>query len=124
VPVDLALGGSYEGCFDGYNWTYTPPADNITVCADSNDTVVETDESNNCLTEIWTCGDVDGRDGVTIGDGIQVAMSIVYGTDKYPIENPWAADVDCKDGITIGDGIQIAMSIVYGTEKYPLECCS
>jgi hypothetical protein len=69
------------------------------------------------------CGDVDGQDGVTIGDGIQIAMSIVYGTDDYPLENPWAADVDCQDGVTIGDGIQIAMSIVYGTEKYPLECC-
>ena len=69
------------------------------------------------------CGDVDGQDGVTIGDGIQVAMSIVYGTDDYPLADPWAADVDCQDGITIGDGIQIAMSIVYGTDDYPLECC-
>jgi hypothetical protein len=60
---------------------------------------------------------------VTIGDGIQVAMSIVYGTDDYPLADPWAADVDCKDDVTIGDGIQIAMSIVYGTDDYPLGCC-
>ena len=123
VPVELAPDASYEGCFDSYVWSYTQPEDNITVCADSNDVVVEIDESNNCLTKVWACGDVDGQDGVTIGDGIQVAMSIVYGTEKYPIENPWAADVDCQDGVTIGDGIQIAMSIVYGTDKYPLECC-
>ena len=69
------------------------------------------------------CGDVDCQDGVTIGDGIQIAMSIVYGTDDYPLADPWAADVDCADGITIGDGIQIAMSIVYGEDKYPLGCC-
>ena len=69
------------------------------------------------------CGDVDGQDGVTIGDGIQVAMNIVYGTDDYPLADPWAADVDCQDGVTIGDGIQIAMSIVYGTDDYPLGCC-
>jgi hypothetical protein len=69
------------------------------------------------------CGDVDGKNGITIGDGIQVAMSAIYGTDKYPLTNPWAADVDCKNGVTIGDGIQIAMSAIYGTDKYPLECC-
>ena len=80
---------------------------------------------NNANVEVTKgiCGDVDGRDGVTIGDGIQVAMSIVYGTDDYPLADPWAADVDCKDGVTIGDGIQIAMSIVYGTDDYPLGCC-
>ena len=73
--------------------------------------------------QLGLCGDVDCKDGVTIGDGIQIAMSIVYGTDDYPLADPWAADVDCKDGVTIGDGIQIAMSIVYGTDDYPLECC-
>ena len=82
-------------------------------------------EINNGSVEVrkGICGDVDGMDGVTIGDGIQVAMSIVYGTDDYPLADPWAADVDCKDDVTIGDGIQIAMSIVYGTDDYPLGCC-
>ena len=80
-------------------------------------------EQNLTVGLVGICGDVDGQDGVTIGDGIQVAMSIVYGTDDYPLENAWAADVDCQDGVTIGDGIQIAMSIVYGTDDYPLECC-
>ena len=70
-----------------------------------------------------TCGDVDGQNGVTIGDGIQVAMSAIYGTEDYPLANPGAADVDCANGITIGDGIQIAMSAIYGTGDYPLECC-
>ena len=69
------------------------------------------------------CGDVDGQNGVTIGDGIQVAMSTIYGTGDYPLADPWAADVDCANGITIGDGIQIAMSAIYGTGDYPLGCC-
>ena len=75
-------------------------------------------------TQAGLCGDVDGQNGVTIGDGIQVAMSVIYGTEEYPLADPWAADVDCANGITIGDGIQIAMSVIYGTEEYPLECCS
>jgi hypothetical protein len=94
-----------------------------------NHTVTSEEMDGGCFEQNLTferpgiCGDVDGRDGVTIGDGIQVAMSIVYGTDDYPLADPWAADVDCKDGVTIGDGIQIAMSIVYGTDDYPLGCC-
>ena len=94
-----------------------------------NHTVTPEEMDDGCFVQNLTvgrpgiCGDVDGRDGVTIGDGIQVAMSIVYGTDDYPLADPWAADVDCKDGVTIGDGIQIAMSIVYGTDDYPLGCC-
>ena len=59
VPVDLTPGECYIGCFEDYNWVYTPPEDNITVCADSNNDVDEgMDESNSCLMNIWKCGDV------------------------------------------------------------------
>jgi len=68
-------------------------------------------------------GDVDGQNGVTMGDAIQVAMSTIYGTELYPLADPWAADVDCQNGVTMGDAIQIAMSSIYGTDKYPLEGC-
>ncbi len=80
---------------------------------------------NNGTVEIrkGICGDVDGQNGVTIGDGIQVAMSTIYGQEAYPLEIAWCADVDCENGITIGDGIQIAMSTIYGQEAYPLDCC-
>ena len=44
VPVDLAPNESYIGCSDDYTWTYTPPSDNITVCADNNEAVVVLDE--------------------------------------------------------------------------------
>jgi hypothetical protein len=44
VPVDLAPGESYTGCFSGYEWGYTPPSDEIKVCADSNEALDELDE--------------------------------------------------------------------------------
>jgi len=47
VPEDLALGESYTGCFADYSWKYTPPSDNITVCADNNESLDELDEDNN-----------------------------------------------------------------------------
>ena len=80
--------------------------------------------SNGCA-EILSgiCGDVDCQNGVTMGDAIQVAMSTIYGTEAYPLADPWAADVDCQNGVTMGDAIQVAMSTIYGTEAYPLGCC-
>ena len=68
VPVDLAPGESYTGCFDDYTWTYTPQSDDITVCADNDETLVELDKTNNCLTNIWMCGDVNCDSKVTMSD--------------------------------------------------------
>jgi hypothetical protein len=58
VSVAIAPNASVIRCFSGYSWTYTTPEDNITVCADNNKTVAENNETNNCLTNIWMCGDV------------------------------------------------------------------
>ena len=78
IPVDLAPGESYTGCFDGYVWTYTPPSDNITVCADNNEALDELDEDNNCLTNIWMCGDVR-KDGFVTAWDVAVLNSKVAG---------------------------------------------
>ena len=59
-------------------WTYTPPSDNITVRADNNESVDELDEDNNCLTNIWMCGDVRKDGSVTAWD-VAVLNSKVAG---------------------------------------------
>jgi len=70
------------------------------------------------------CGDVDGIPGVTMNDGRQIFMNIIYGSAQYPIHDPWAADCDgLCDGMTMNDGRQIFMNIIYGEEAYPLACC-
>jgi len=43
----LEQGAERTGSFT-YNWTYTPPVDNITICANYQHTVTELDEKNNC----------------------------------------------------------------------------
>ena len=43
----LEPGAERTGSFT-YNWTYTPPVDNITICANYQHTVTELDEKNNC----------------------------------------------------------------------------
>ena len=70
-----------------------------------------------------TCGDVDGIPGVTMNDGRQIFMNIIYGSAQYPINDPWAADCDgLCDGMTMNDGRQIFMNIIYGSAQYPLNC--
>jgi hypothetical protein len=127
VPVELTLGASYEGCFDDYIWTHTPPANNITVCADSSDTVVEINESNNCLTKTWICGDVNDDGSVDMTD----VMTLWYDfadypyVDAYTISNAWAADVNCDDYLDMTD----VMTIWYDFADYPyvgayeVNCC-
>ena len=45
--ASLEPGAERTGSFT-YNWTYTPPRDNITICADYQNTVTELNETNNC----------------------------------------------------------------------------
>jgi len=79
ISVTLAPNASYIGCFN-YSWEYSPPEDNITVCADFNDTVTESNETNNCLDEMRKCGDVD-MDGTVdfLGDARGIARHYMYG---------------------------------------------
>ena len=102
VLVDLAPGESYIGCFNGYVWTYTPPSDNITVCADNNESLVERDEDNNCLTNIWMCGDVR-KDGFVTAWDVAVLNSYVAGIGELEVERKWAGDVRTDGYITAWD---------------------
>ena len=72
---------------------------------------------------VGLCGDVDCDGEVTMSDGRQIWMNIIYGADEYPLCNTWAADVDCDGEITMSDGRQIWMNIIYGADEYPLNCC-
>ncbi len=119
VPVDLAPGESHIGCFDDYTWTYTPPSDNITVCADNNDTLDELDEDNNCLTNIWMCGDVNGDGKVTMSDVRKVFNR--YLDSSYPLDLPWAADVNCDGEVTMSDVRKVFNR--YLDPGYELDCC-
>jgi hypothetical protein len=67
------------------------------------------------------CGDVDGQAGVSMNDGRQIFMSLIYGADDYPID-PLTADCDGNPGITMNDGRQIFMHLIYGGDDYPLQC--
>ena len=43
ISTTLPAGGNYSNCFD-FVWTYTPPEDSVTVCADSGNVVAEESE--------------------------------------------------------------------------------
>jgi hypothetical protein len=70
-----------------------------------------------------TCGDVDGIPGVTMNDGRQIFMNIIYGSAQYPISDSSAADCDGRCvGMKMNDGRQIYMNIIHGPVQYPLNC--
>jgi PKD repeat protein len=119
VPVDLAPGESYTGCFSGYEWTYTPPSDNITVCADNSKTLVELDEDNNCLTNIWMCGDVNGDRAVNVIDVVMVYKRAL--DPGYPLDLPWAGDVNCDRNINVIDVVMVYKRAL--DPGYDLNCC-
>ena len=121
VVVDLAPNASYTGCFTDYNWTYTPPDDNITVCADSDNIVAESNETNNCFTNMWKCGDVNCDKAVDMSDVIDLMYYVGY-PGQYRICNHWAADVNCDKRIDMSDVIDLLYYVGY-PGQYELKCC-
>lgn len=123
VPVNLAPGESYIGCFEDYKWVYTPPGNNITVCADSNNAGDEgMGESNNCKTNWWKCGDVNNDEKVRLSDGRRIYLNLTY-PGQYPI-HLWAADVNNDKKVRLSDGRRIYLNLTY-PGQYPLNCqCS
>ena len=122
VVVDLAPNASYTGCFTDYNWTYTPPDDNITVCADNDNIVAESNETNNCFTNImWKCGDVNCDKAVDMSDVIDLLYYVGY-PGQYTICNHWAADVNCDKRIDMSDVIDLLYYVGY-PGQYELKCC-
>jgi parallel beta-helix repeat protein len=119
VPEDLASGESYTGCFNGYVWGYTPPSDEIKVCADYNEAIDELDEDNNCLPDIWMCGDVNCDGKVTMSDVRKVFNR--YLDPNYPLDLPWAADVNCDGKVTMSDVRKVFNR--YLDPSYGLNCC-
>jgi hypothetical protein len=123
VPVSLAPGASYSGCFKGYNWTYTPPGDNITVCADSNNTLKESDETNNCMISMWMCGDMNCDEAVDMSDVIDLLYYVGY-PGHYTICNEWAVDVNGDEAIDMSD-VRALLNYVGYPGQYELKCdCS
>ncbi len=53
VPVDLGQGNTYSGAIFSANVTLSGTSDNVTVIADANNDVAESDEANNSFTNIW-----------------------------------------------------------------------
>ena len=100
VAYGLQPGETFESSFAGYTWTYTPPNDDIAVCADYNNVVEETEEGNNWLNVTWECGDVNNDKAVNILDVIQTYT-------KAPGIDEWAADVNSDNDINILDVIKI-----------------
>jgi uncharacterized repeat protein (TIGR01451 family) len=85
VGVPLAPGQSHTGYFVKYSWIYTPPSDEIEVCADRGNDIDESDETNNCRYNLWVCGDATGNGKVTVSDGRRIFLHILD-PRTYPLQ--------------------------------------
>jgi len=99
------------------------------VCADNNETVAESNESNNCLTNLWAlgyCGDVTGDDHIRVSDGLRIIENQTFiGDPRYAVD-PWAADVTGDGYVRVSDGLRIIENQTFiGDPRYKLTCrCS
>ncbi|MFZ2071431.1 MAG: S8 family serine peptidase [Halobacteriota archaeon] len=118
VPVVLERNKNYTGCFN-YNWSYTPPEDNITICADHNNTIEESNESNNCAMNMWICGDLDGDHAPTFTDARIVACKALGRCPEYP---DWHADVDGDHATTFTDARIVACKALGECSEYTCGC--
>ena len=83
VNVVLAPGERLNGCFT-YGWQCTPLEDTIRVCADGQDFVVESDETNNCTEETWKCDSTSPTitSGPTVSEITQTSAMVSWTTGE------------------------------------------
>ena len=119
VEVNLEPGKSSTESFTSYVWSYSPPEDVIKVCADDDDVVKESDETNNCIVNYWRCGDVDENRIINIIDA-RLLMNHICDPTRYPI-NEWAGNVDGDSDID-GDDVQLLVAHVFDPAGHQLNC--
>jgi len=83
VDAELAPGERLNRCFN-YGWQCTPLKDTIRVCADGQDLVVESDETNNCTEETWKCDSTSPTitSGPTVSEITQTSAIVSWTTSE------------------------------------------
>ena len=66
------------------------------------------------------CGNVNGEEGVDMGDVILLANYVGY-PGSYTVDDEWAANVNGEEGVDMGDVILLANYVGY-PGQYELEC--
>ncbi|MDY6973169.1 MAG: CARDB domain-containing protein [Thermodesulfobacteriota bacterium] len=103
----LDPGASYSGSFDG-PLTCSDGSDTIEVCADTNDEVAESNESNNCKQNEWSCstqtfdigngagnpGDTDRRVELSLTNAVPVSGIQVDICDAGTLSLPSVDDIE------------------------------
>jgi len=99
IPSALDPEQTYTSSFSPVTWT--SGRQEIRVCADANEEVVELNEDNNCFLLIWppiTPGDMNYDGDITLADAI-VGLKIVTGQTPASVNNSAHVDLDGKLGL-------------------------
>jgi len=119
VVYGLSPGESREKNFS-YTWTYTPPTDDIAICADYNNTVEENNENNwyvdwlsGTTNTTWGCGDVNNDKVVNMIDVFDTFDRFAYNDRQL---HEWAADANNDLTIDMIDVFDIFDKFAYGKD--------
>ena len=92
VGAILGPGDTIDSFFSG-GYACSPPQDVITVCVDSRDEVVESDETNNCRQETWICDTTPPE--ITVGP-------VVSATGTTTVTIHWQTDEKSNSVVRYG----------------------
>ena len=83
VEVDLAAGERLNRCL-GYGWQCSPPSDVLIVRVDVQNSVAESDETNNAITETWACDTTPPKiiSGPVASNVLTSSATITWTTDE------------------------------------------
>jgi hypothetical protein len=83
IETTLAPGERLNRCFE-YQWQCAFPKDTISVCADIQDAVAESDETNNCREEVWACDTTPPKitSGPVVSQITQDSARVSWQTDE------------------------------------------
>jgi hypothetical protein len=93
IDSDLMPGERKSSCFSQYIWSCTSLTDDIRVCADGYDQITESDETNNCRSESWSCDTIPP---------VITSVPVVSKVGPHSVDISWATDTMSDSVVMFG----------------------
>jgi len=65
-------------------------------------------------------GDVDGNEELTTDDAVYLLLSVMFGTEDYPVPDGTNLDFDGSGKVDTDDAVYLLLSVMFGAEDYPI----
>ena len=65
-------------------------------------------------------GDVDGSETLTTDDAVYLLLSVMFGTEDYPVPDGMMLDYNGDSKVDTDDAVYLLLHVMFGEEDYPL----